>query len=133
MDILRILVVVFLVLHGISHVIWFLAAWTPIKAGIEDGPWILPGDVTLTSVVGKIIGLIALVAMTLILLGAVALLGQEEWWRGATRYGVFLSFIVVLPWWPRIPHHIGLQAIIANIVLMFLIALPLSMEIISAG
>lgn len=132
-DLLRILIALALLLHGLSHIIWFLAAWTPYKLGIEDGPWVLPGGVTLTSLVGRIIGLIALVAMVLLMLGGIALLAEQEWWRGAARMGVFLSFAVVLPWWPRIPHHIGLQAIIVDIVLMFIIALPLSLEIIPAA
>ena len=129
-DILRPLIVVFLVFHGLSHIFWFLAAWRPSKVGVVDGPWILPGDVTLTSVVGRILGIVALVVVVLLLVAAFALLIGEPWWRGAARYGVILSFLVVLPWWPRMPRRIGLQAIIADIVLMFAIALPLSVDII---
>jgi hypothetical protein len=128
-DLLHFLVAVALLVHGLSHIIWFLVAWTPHKLGVEDGPWILPGEVTLTSVVGHIIGLIALLAMVSLVLAGIALLMQEEWWRGAARWGYILSFIVVLPWYPRIPRRIGLQAIIINIMLMFLIALPLSIDI----
>ena len=132
-DLLRVLLIVALVVHGLSHLIWFLAAWTPIKLGVVDGPWILPGEVTLTGVVGRIFGLIALLAMALLLIAAVALVLQEPWWRAAARNGVFLSLIVVLPWYPRIPHRIGLQAVIVNIVLMFVIALPVSVEILAGS
>ena len=128
-ELLRLLLVAFLVFHGLSHIVWFMVAWTPWKFDIGNEPWILPGDVTLTSWVGRIVGLVALVAMGFLLVGAVVLFGQEAWWRGVARWGALLSMVVVLPWWPRMPHHIGLQAIIANIVLMFLIALPLSIEI----
>ena len=130
-DLLHILIAAALLVHGLSHVVWFLAAWTPYKLGVVDGPWVLPGDVTLTGVVGRIIGLLALVAMALLMIAGVALLASEEWWRGAARMGVFSSLIVVLPWWPRIPHRIGLQAIIVDIVLLFIIALPLSLQIIA--
>jgi hypothetical protein len=128
-DILRLLIVVLLVLHALSHVLWFLASWTRFDIGFGDDRWVLLGDVTLKSWVGRIIGIIAIVVMVMLFIGAFALLTQEPWWRGAARWGVLLSFIVVVPWWPRVPHHIGLQAIIANIVLMFAIALPLSIEI----
>ncbi len=37
-DLFRILVVIFLAMHGIGHVIWFLGAWTRLRVGMRDGP-----------------------------------------------------------------------------------------------
>ena len=35
-DLFRILVVIFLAMHGIGHLLWFLAAWTPMGQGLRD-------------------------------------------------------------------------------------------------
>ena len=129
LDLFRLLVVVFLVMHGIGHIIWFLAAWTPFKAGVGDGPWILPGDVTISSPVGKMWGLLALVVLVLFLSAAAGLVLQETWWVGATNLGVILSFAAVVPWVRQSPRATGINAIVANLILMFLLALPLSVEL----
>jgi len=129
LDLFRLLVVVFLVMHGIGHIIWFLAAWTPIKAGVGDGAWILPGDVTISSPVGKLWGLLALMVVVLFLSAAAGLVLQATWWGSATRFGVFLSFAVVVPWLRQSPRATGINAIVADLILMFLLALPLSVEL----
>ncbi len=63
---------------------------------------------------------------------AVALLGQDPAWRPTTSIGVIVSFIAVVPWLRQSPGTTPINAIIANLVLMFLLALPLSVEL-SAG
>ena len=59
-DFFRILVAVMLVMHGLSHIIWFLSAWTSVPTGVGEGSWILPGDITIRGRVGKALGLLAL-------------------------------------------------------------------------
>ena len=65
LDLFRLLVVVFLVMHGLVHLIWFLASWTSIRVGFGDGAWILPGNLTIKSKVGKLWGIGALAALGL--------------------------------------------------------------------
>jgi len=91
LEFFRLLLVVFLVLHGIGHIIWFLAAWTPISAGVKDGPWILPGDVTIRSPIGKLLGLLALAVMLIFVFSALLLLLNERAWAGWAEMAVFLS------------------------------------------
>jgi len=131
-DLFRILVIIFLAMHGIGHVIWFLGAWTQLKVGMKDGPWLLPGNVTIRSALGKAWGLLALAALIIFVAAAVALLGQDPAWRPATSLGVIVSFIAVVPWLRQSPGTTPLNAIIANLVLMFLLALPLSVELTAA-
>lgn len=123
LDVFRVLVVIFLVLHGIGHLIWFMAAWTPVRAGVGDGPWILPGNVTIRSPLGKVLGLLALLAMVAFVLSAIALLLQELWWAGLTNIGIFLSFGAVVPWLRQSPGSSAINAIVADLVLMFVITL----------
>ena len=125
LDIFRILVIVFLLMHGVAHIIWFLASWTSIRTGVGDGSWILPGDVTIRSPIGKLWGLGALVVMALFVAGAVGLLLGEPWWANATNLGTFLSFGVVVPWWRQAPGSTAIYSIIANLILMFVLALEL--------
>jgi hypothetical protein len=125
LEIFRILVVVFLLMHGAFHIIWFLASWTSVPTGVRDGSWVLPGEVTIRSPLGKIWGLAALIVLALFVAGAVGLLLGEPWWANATNLGVFLSFGVVVPWWRQAPGSTAIYAIVSNIVLMFVLALEL--------
>jgi hypothetical protein len=119
-------------MHGIGHSIWFLAAWTRFGAGVREGPWILPGDVTIRSPLGKVWGLVALLAMVAFVAAAVALLGQATAWRPLTNVGVVLSFIAVVPWLRQSPGSTAVMATTANLVLMSLLALPLSVDLTAA-
>jgi hypothetical protein len=121
----RILVVIFLLMHGAAHIIWFLAAWTQVHTGVGKGSWVLPGEVTIRSPIGKLWGLAALVVIALFTLGAVGLLFQQPGWPNITNLGVFLSFGVVVPWTRQAPGSIAIYAIVANLILMFLLALEL--------
>ena len=129
LDLFRILLVVFLVMHGIGHIIWFLAAWTPVRAGVKDGPWLLPGNVTIRSPIGKLLGLLALVVVIVFVVAAAGLLLMEPWWAAVAEFGVFLSFGAVVPWLRQSPGSTPINAIFANIALMFLFALDLSVDL----
>jgi hypothetical protein len=132
-DLFRILVIVFLALHGIGHVIWFLAAWTRVRTGFGEGRWILPGDVTIRSPLGKLWGIVALLVMLLFVAAALALLSGSLTWRSLANTGVILSLGVVAPWARQAPGWSAINAIIADLVLMILIALPLSVDMVGGG
>jgi hypothetical protein len=132
-DLFRILVVVFLAMHGVGHLIWFLAAWTPLRSGFGEGRWILPGEVTIRSPLGKLWGLAALLVVLLFVAAALALLGQSLQWRTLANSGVILSFGVVVPWLRQAPGWTAINAIVADLLLMILIALPLSVDMVAGG
>lgn len=129
LDGLRILVVLMLVMHGASHVIWFLASWTSVPTGVGDGPWILPGEVTIKSAIGRVLGLLALVVMVVLVFAAVMLAAGLANWRSVANIGVFLSYAAVVPWLRQAPGSWGSTSVAANIVLMFLLALPISVDL----
>ena len=133
LDIFRVLVVLMLCSVAILHVLWFLASWTPIRAGISDESWSLPGDVTIRSPLGRVWGLLALATMIAFLAAAVALLGGWLGWRGLTYIGVVLSFVAVAPWRRQSPGSTWLMAILADLVLLFLLALPISVDVTQAS
>jgi hypothetical protein len=127
-----ILVVVFLAMHGVGHVIWFLAAWTPVRAGVGDGRWGLPGSVTIRSPLGRLWGAAALLAVVLFVLAALALLAGVLAWRGLAFLGILASFVAVGPWRSQSPGSTWLMAILADLVLLILLSLPVSLELTGA-
>ena len=128
-DFFRILVAVMLVMHGLSHIIWFLSAWTSVPTGVGEGSWILPGDITIRGRVGKALGLLALIVVVTFVSAGVMLLGGVETWNGVANIGVFLSYATVVPWIRQGPGSWGLTSVIANIILMFLVTPEISGEI----
>lgn len=131
LELFRILVVVFLVMHGLVHGLWFIASWTKLRTGFGDGPWILPGDFTIRSPLGKAWGIGGLVVLTLFLFGAMGLALGLAGWINPTNLAVYLSFVVVVPWWRQSPRSIGVTAVLSNLALMFLLALPLAEEMVT--
>lgn len=129
LELFRLLLVVFLVMHGIGHSIWFLAAWTPVRAGVRDGSWVLPGNVTIRSPIGRVLGLLALAVVVIFVVAGIGLLLRQPWWAAWTEVGVFLSFGAVVPWLRQSPGTTALNAIFANLALMFLLAIDLSVEV----
>lgn len=125
-DLFRLLVCTMLLMHGLSHVIWFLAAWTTVPTGVGDGAWILPGEVTIRGRIGKALGLLALVVVAVFTTAALMLLSGSETWNGLANVGVFLSYAVVVPWLRQGPGSWPLTSVIANIVLMFLVTPEIS-------
>jgi hypothetical protein len=131
LDLFRVLVAAVLVMHGLSHILWFLAAWTSVRTGVGDGPWVLPGQVTIRSPIGKVLGLLALVVVVVFVAAAAMLLASDPGWREVANIGVFLSYGAVVPWLRQSPGSWGLTSVAANIVIMFLLALPLSVDIVA--
>ena len=128
-DLFLILVVLMLWAHGISHLIWFLAAWSSVPTGVGDGKWILPGDITIRGRVGKALGLLGLfVVMVFFTAGAMLLAGMEDW-NGIANIGIFLSYGVVVPWIRQGPGSWPPTSVVANIILMFLVTPEISGEI----
>jgi hypothetical protein len=129
----QVLIVLLLCSLAVMHVIWFLAAWTRVRTGFGEGRWILPGDVTIRSPLGKLWGLVALLVMLLFVAAALALLSGSLTWRSLANTGVILSLGVVAPWARQAPGWTAINAIIADLVLMVLIALPLSVDMVGGG
>ncbi|MEX1361636.1 MAG: hypothetical protein AB1Z98_00805 [Nannocystaceae bacterium] len=128
-DAFRFLVAAMLLMHGVSHVLWFLAAWTAVPTGVGDGTWILPGDVTIRGRAGKVLGLLALVVVAVFSTAGAMLLAGLEGWNGIANIGIFLSYAVVVPWIRQGPGSWPLTSVGANVILMFLVTPEISAEI----
>lgn len=129
---LRIAVLIFLVVHGMGHSIWFIGAWVPQAKLVADGGWILPGGVSISDPVGKLFGLLALVAMVGFLVSAWALFQQLDWWRPTLASSAVVSLVAVIPWWSVSPGTTALNATAANVILLVFLLLPWSNDILTA-
>ena len=118
-----------LLMHGLSHIIWFLASWTSVRTGVGDGPWILPGDITIKGRVGRALGLLALIVMVVFIMAGLMLLSGVQTWNGVANIGIFLSYGVVVPWIRQGPGSWPPTSVVANIILMFLVTPEISGEI----
>ena len=49
--------------HGAGHVMGFLAAWTKLPMGFVDQPWVFGGDIMIQTAIGRVFGLVWLVAL----------------------------------------------------------------------
>jgi hypothetical protein len=129
LELFRVLLATLLAMHGLLHLLWFLAAWTSVRTGMGDGAWVLPGNVTIRSPIGKALGVVAVVAAGVFVVAALGLLLNQVWWAGWAQVGVFLSWAAVAPWLRQSPRSSATTVIIADLVLMFVLALELSLEV----
>jgi len=102
---MRLLIAIILFAHGIGQIMPFMAAWTPgISKGLfSDRPWIFSAGVTAASPVGRIFGLLALVALAGFIAGAWGMLARAEWWRPVLIAAAIVSLVVLVPWWNAWP------------------------------
>jgi hypothetical protein len=125
----RLLVVAMLCGHGIAHLLWFAAAWTHLDTGVGDGPWLLPGKVTIRSGIGRMLGLIALLTTLVVLYAAALLLFGQPAWPAVANLGALMSFAAVGPWLRQSPGSSAKTLIVADMVILFVLALPLRAEL----
>lgn len=82
MNIFWLIVLGMFVMHGLGHISGFLTAFTKIPMGFSKTPWIFSKGVTMNSLLGKIFGLVWLVATVYFLLAAYSLFTHQSTWPG---------------------------------------------------
>jgi hypothetical protein len=95
---LKSIVALVLLAHGIGHIMGFLAAWTPIPVGFTNSTWLF-GGATISGTVGKLFGLVWLVALAGFVAAGIGLLADRDWWQMAAVVSAVVSLAVILPWW----------------------------------
>jgi len=99
----RILFAIPLIAHGLAHISGFIAAWTAAEAGYTDHPWLFSDNVTLESPMGKVFGLLWLVAAIGLVGSGLGLLLRQEWWLMAAVLSAAISLVVIVPWGRTVP------------------------------
>jgi DNA-binding transcriptional LysR family regulator len=91
------------ILHGLAHLSGFLAAWTRGDLGFPNKPWVFSSRVTLKSPIGKVFGLVWLLAMLALVATGLGIARQTTWWPALVVPAALLSLVVILPWWKSVP------------------------------
>jgi hypothetical protein len=126
------LVALALLMHGIGHIVFYFASFTPIDMGFTQAPWIFPGDVTLTSPLGKACALLWLVAMIGFVASAIGLVTAQPWWATLAVVSSVISIVVIIPWWNTINDSTRVWALLADVVIIVAFGFPWRERVIEA-
>jgi hypothetical protein len=130
MNMLRYLLALVLIMHGIGHVMGFTAAWMPsIEVGFTDAPSILWSGATVESAVGKTFGLLWLVALIASVGAGFGLLFGYEWWRALAIASAFISLIAIVPWLNTVPSGARFGAVLVDLLILLVLLFPWSEQL----
>lgn len=129
---IRWLIVLAMLMHGVGHMVFFLEAFPGSPMGFADAPWLLPGAFTVTSAVGKAFALLWLLAMLGFLVAAVGLLRRKEWWPALAVASAVISLVVLLPWWNTITPSSRVWVLLADLVIIAAFGLPWKNQVIES-
>ena len=115
---LRIIIALILLAHGIGHVMGFMGAWTTIPSGLSGGHWLLSSNVMLDSALGRAFGLLWLVALIATVGAALGLLFQQEWWPLLAVASAVLSLVAIGPWLNLMPLGSAIGAVLVDVVVL---------------
>ena len=87
------------IMHGFAHLSGFAAAFTKRDLGFTNKPWLFSPGVTLQSPVGKVFGIIWLVAAIALVGSGIALLTRQGWLPGLPIGGALMSLLAIISWW----------------------------------
>lgn len=99
----RIIFAIPMIVHGLAHISGFLAAWTSIDVGYSDRPWLFSTNVNLDSPIGRIFGVLWLVAAVGLAGSGLGLLLRQEWWPTVAVLAAGISLVVIVPWGQTVP------------------------------
>jgi hypothetical protein len=116
--------------HGIGHLIGVSAAWTPIKMGFTDQPWIFSPGININSGLGRVFGLVWLLAMLTTIGAGFGLYFRQEWWLSLTIGSALISLLAVIAWFRAFPSGANMGALGFDILILIGLLGPWSERII---
>lgn len=118
---LKWLLALVLIAHGIGHITGVSAFWTKLPMGFNQNPWIFGASGTLSSLVGRIFGLIWLAATVILIAAGVGLLTNQTWWTSAAMIGAIVSLVAIVPWWNTVTSGVKVGALLDVAILIGLL------------
>lgn len=129
---IRWLIAIAMLMHGVGHIMFFLEAFTGSPMGFSTAPWLLPGGFTVDSPVGKAFALLWLLAMLGFMAAAIGLVARQEWWPALAVAAAVVSLVVLLPWWNTITPSSRMWVLLADVVVIVAFGLPWKDQVINA-
>jgi hypothetical protein len=99
---MRVILGVFLILHGVAHLVGFIVPWKLIK--VEESPYrttLVSGRWDVGDVGIRVVGILWLVGAAAFMAVGVARLSDAGWWKTATLYVAVGSLILSVLGWPE--------------------------------
>jgi hypothetical protein len=121
---LKIVIAIVLLMHGVGHIMGIFAAWTTVPMGFSNNSWILSGSVTITSPIGRAFSLLWLAATLITVAAGWGLLTNQEWWRPLAIAGAILSLVVFIPWATVAPSGSVVGAIAVDVLVLIALLGP---------
>jgi hypothetical protein len=121
---LRLILAVILIAHGLGHIMGFLAAWTNVPMGFTDRSWLLSTGVTVQSALGKAFGLLWLVALVALVGAGLGVWLRADWWPTLAIVGSVISLLAILPWWNTVAPSPRIWASLVDIVTIAVLLVP---------
>lgn len=110
-----------ILVHGLAHFSGFFAAWTSSDAGYKKNPWIFSTGILLDGPIGRVFGLLWLMAMIGFVAIFIGIVFQLDWWPPVAISASAVSLIVIVPWWNTVPSGAKVGAIFDVFVIVLLI------------
>jgi hypothetical protein len=118
---LRLILAVPLIAHGLAHISGFIASWTNNDSGYGRSPWVFSSGIGLQSPVGRLFGILWLCAAFVLTVSGVGLTMDSAWWQLLAVTGSIISLVVILPWWNTVPSGAKLGALFDLLILILLL------------
>ena len=119
---IRYLIAMPLMMHGLAHVSGFLGSWTNASVGFSERPWLLSSNITLHSPIGRAFGALWLIAAVALVGVGVGLLAHQVWWLPLAPASAAVSLFVIVPWWNTVPPGAKLGAVFDLLVILVLLS-----------
>ena len=129
---IRWLIAIAMLMHGVGHIVFVMAAFTETPMEFSTAPWLLPGAFTVDSPVGKAFALLWLLAMLGFMVAAVGLILRKEWWPSLAVAAAVVSLVVLLPWWNTITPSSRVWVLLADVVVIAAFGMPWKDQVVKA-
>jgi len=129
---IRWLIAIAMLMHGVGHIVFVMAAFTETPMEFSTAPWLLPGAFTVDSPVGKAFALLWLLAMLGFMVAAVGLILRKEWWPALVVAAAVVSLVVLLPWWNTITPSLRVWVLLADVVVIAAFGMPWKDQVVKA-
>ncbi|MFC2150944.1 hypothetical protein ACFLSE_00315 [Bacteroidota bacterium] len=118
----RIIIAVMLIGHGLAHVSGFLISWTKTEEGFKiTKPWIFSQNVLIKSRIGKVFGIFWALALLCFVGAGLSIFFHFYDWKILATIGVVFSLISIIPWWSTVPLGAKIGLVFDLIVFAYLV------------
>jgi len=115
---LRLVIGIPLLIHGLAHISGFLAAYTSADVGFKSKPWIFSESVYIHNGMGRLFGILWLLAMGCFSASGMMVLFLQSGWTHYALSGAALSLISIVPWWRAVPAGAKMGVLFDTVILI---------------